>query len=1151
MVLISGKCGDFCVCVLLFTTNNQCSFPLYILIADAVETCGGSSRLLKLLNRLGICTNADKHDNYVAERVKKQKEVGVLSAYPDNAFTVASMDNLDFLHSYARIYCGKQQSSWHGTTVQLVQPQPSNFSDRPRLAQVTPVNETTTNAESTRALDTHLPHNRHPDTPAVGSLETVLHTHLSKRPYSTLSPAKSPGRNVPLQKRPCIRSTTQGCRLTIQDFQLSDIEIQAIDKLKQMSTDYILQKVASCEQNITLIDLQTYYSLSNDVPSPECSNIIYLTVLDQRCDDKETLLNLINELHKELIVSKRKKYLLVEGDQVTYEKLQSIKREYGNDLNWMIPFPGDWHLLKNYQEVLFKIYFDAGMSELAKSSGYLPNSVGSNFKRTHHFLLEVWESTYRHFMSGFLKDKTPPDFLACISKWVKSFPLSQTQESTVRTLKEMLEDLSDKHREYQKHFCKYMTDQAEMSDTWKFWTQFVFQDCFAYITLYLSVRSGNWTLRMAAIKSMAALFTAFDRPKYQKLIAQHISDMMTLPDEVHHHLQHGGFAVSIKGRPCHSIGIDEAHEMCINRECKEYVTRPSGENMVRTAIFLPIRAKAIKNLEGQLFPEQNKKHSSVIKTIHATDRESVKLEMNVKCQVEHLKYSNIANVISHKKLRHLFKQTEPTPDQVNDLMTFRDIGKKAFETRIEYDILRNPSVKAPKRQKRLLTFTERKSRRKKVSDIEKERKLQVECWKKRLEFISKTGTQLPAFRQCIELPRAIATSDGKPVHGTKSNATKVYEKRYEEAHPPIITTSLPPDWNPDTIIMEGMFLINITPWSGHQNIGEYADFLLRQHVLMHYRNGVSEVHLLFDDPGSVTQSPKYFERLHRDQANPISDDHCCTVFTPDIVIPPKWRENVLNCRKCKRNLICFLSLYFIDKMKRKLRPRQTFITAGGLEGSLKNQALFVTYNGTPQCDPQLTCNAEESDTRIWLHAVTSNGQKIYILSPDTDVYHIGLPIVAETNLNVIVQLSSFSSVELRLLNMHALNTAFNNDPELAAVPPISVASVIQALFVCTGCDFISFFTGLGKATFLNTLYEYCNFICANSDQAPGLLCDMEQGFLSFVRLVGSAYFKKHKSAFLPTYLTPMSLFNSQQKDGVTCLIHHFTWLEFLKESGVK
>ena len=40
-----------------------------------------------------------------------------------------SADNLDFLHSYARVYSGNQQLSWHGTTIQAVQPQPSVLTD--------------------------------------------------------------------------------------------------------------------------------------------------------------------------------------------------------------------------------------------------------------------------------------------------------------------------------------------------------------------------------------------------------------------------------------------------------------------------------------------------------------------------------------------------------------------------------------------------------------------------------------------------------------------------------------------------------------------------------------------------------------------------------------------------------------------------------------------------------------------------------------------------------------------------------------------------------------------------------------------------------------------------------------------------------------
>lgn len=248
-------------------------------------------------------------------------------------------------------------------------------------------------------------------------------------------------------------------------------------------------------------------------------------------------------------------------------------------------------------------------------------------------------------------------------------------------------------------------------------------------------------------------------------------------------------------------------------------------------------------------------------------------------------------------------------------------------------------------------------------------------------------------------------------------------------------------------------------------MGEYANFLLRQHIITRYRNGATEVHLLFDDPECQVESQKYFEQLHRDQINPVPDDHCCTEFTEDMVVPPKWRQNVLNCRKCKRNLVCFLSLHFIQKIKQKLRPQQKFVTAGGLEGSLRNQALFINFNGTPQHDAQLSCNAEECDTRIWLHTINSFGQKKLILSPDTDVYHIGLPIIAETNLDILVQLSSFSSVELRLLDMQALSSAFKNDPDLAAIPASSVAQAMQVMFVCTGCDFVSFLPDWEKLPF--------------------------------------------------------------------------------------
>ena len=36
--------------------------------------------------------------------------------------TIFSMDNIDFLKSHAQVYCGNQKLSWHGTTIQAIQP---------------------------------------------------------------------------------------------------------------------------------------------------------------------------------------------------------------------------------------------------------------------------------------------------------------------------------------------------------------------------------------------------------------------------------------------------------------------------------------------------------------------------------------------------------------------------------------------------------------------------------------------------------------------------------------------------------------------------------------------------------------------------------------------------------------------------------------------------------------------------------------------------------------------------------------------------------------------------------------------------------------------------------------------------------------------
>ena len=105
----------------------------------------------------------------------------------------------------------------------------------------------------------------------------------------------------------------------------------------------------------------------------------------------------------------------------------------------------------------------------------------------------------------------------------------------------------------------------------------------AYVSLLLAIRSGDWNLRMASVKPMAAVFTAFDHPNYQKLISQHSEDVLTMPAPIITMFQQWAFIVSIQavsGKLGHSVAIDECLEMLINKDCKnqplpDYINRIS------------------------------------------------------------------------------------------------------------------------------------------------------------------------------------------------------------------------------------------------------------------------------------------------------------------------------------------------------------------------------------------------------------------------------------------------------------------------------------------------------------------------------------------------------------------------------------------------
>ena len=126
-------------------------------------------------------------------------------------------------------------------------------------------------------------------------------------------------------------------------------------------------------------------------------------------------------------------------------------------------------------------------------------------------------------------------------------------------------------------------------------------------------------------------------------------------------------------------------------------------------------------------------------------------------------------------------------------------------------------------------------------------------------------------------------------------------------------------------------------------------------------------------------------------------------------------------------------------------------------------------------------------------------------------------------------------------------------PDLASIPVSERAQAIQTLYLCTGCDYVSFFQGMGKITFLKAFFRYAAFILGRHIlKQPGSIgvhsqTEQNTNFLPFLRLIGCVYYTTHASAFIQR--TPQSLFTTtkaanQQADDNEI---HFIWVQSVRQ----
>ena len=634
---------------------------------------------------------------------------------------------------------------------------------------------------------------------------------------------------------------------------------------------------------------------------------------------------------------------------------------------------------------------------------------------------------------------------------------------------------------------------------------------------------------------MVPLFTAFDRDIYRKIIPDHLANLHHFPKEAIECFKKGAFTVNLSGRECRSVAIDEAHEMCVNKDLKQAVIHPTQSYLQKTSSFLNYRIESYKNLMKQLYPKQDDEPAEPSVLLHS--KESLKVEGNITHMISEITKADLLPLHSRdiNVLVNPFTSQKATPEQEYDMLHFYDVGLQSYFSYINYYILKIPSTnEAPIRHKKLLTMALPKLTKAKLSQREKEGKLVNLCLRRRLAWCNQTGLSYnPTTEQYSPLPRALSDEYGVPHVVTKSSSIwkDKLQARYGKADPQIFSSIILDEWKPETAIINAMFLLSIKPLRKAKTITDYSHFLFNRFAIPYYKIGMNEVHFIFECSREEIFKPKKIMQKHKSCS---TESHQHTAFTMEKALPAqKWQEYV-SCTTCIRSIIESIGLALLTNVRFWLDNEQRMVLAGCFSGTTENTAWMIeASNIVPQPCPCFTSTADEAHLRIWRHAKQCTANSVLIYSPDNNVYNIGLGNITSTNKTYIIQTNATNATEESYIHLNNFISALNHDPDLASLPRDTISHILMVLYVCTGCDSVSYFKTIGKASFLNSFFKQSNFIYGRDPSMIGSLHqvyfhDRSEGFYCFIRMVGTVYFYKHLVSFSALYNreTPLQLYNS-------------------------
>ena len=606
--------------------------------------------------------------------------------------------------------------------------------------------------------------------------------------------------NIPVYMRPDSAVTEKEKRLCNKEDFLYDSEkdTKIISEFElEMLTHTFLRIEGVTEEGQMVPNLKEVLSWGAEEAS--ATNSVYLELIPEKADNKDTVLYTLNIIEELFIKKLKYEHIIVCGDGLTVNILYQIKDEYGKSMDWLVVMLGSWHTLKDYLGVVLKRYRHAFLHKTLQTcfSGNTLEGIFnvSQWDRSHMYAMCVHEALLRHFLKALISSELISENLASeLKSTFKNAVFSVLAKDSITK-----EDAMAFHNAFtacmntvriihQTHICKFKVNSIKDDEIFHLFQNFM-DDFLPYYMMYIAIRSGNWSMRQTSLKMMAERFVVSGATLYQWLSLRHLADTQyTYPLDVIEFYEKGGWVSALRDSSMATLARDEFHERTASKDIQFYMPRnQTKKNMEVVCHYLTIGAKLRKTLLEEILGKSTKPSffSKGCGAKYKNQQESF-----VKSFFEKLDEVRPFSA-EGRELRKPFTEEEVKDNIRNDMLNSKQIGHDMLLAYVlprfcnqKHDI---PSEKRPMKRKVIATFPANSKGKRKKKNVDKEQKNMLELLaagvtRMSVDDVARETMQDIAGSPVNRYPQLFSDSDGQLVwKEDKTGVRKFLERRYEEA----------------------------------------------------------------------------------------------------------------------------------------------------------------------------------------------------------------------------------------------------------------------------------------------------------------------------------------------------------------------------------